>query len=153
MRAFIVGGAGFIGSHLADRLVEQGPVTLYDNLSIGKTDFAHGGTHSLLTTGRTAGFNGPSLNVLGTLTKGATYQVSAWVRLTTGTPATQLKITMQRSLASGTQFDTVAQSAATGVTDGAFVQLTGLYAFSGDDPSGLLLYIESASATASYSPT
>src|SRR5260370_742883 len=28
MRAFIVGGAGFIGSHLADRLVEQGPVTL-----------------------------------------------------------------------------------------------------------------------------
>jgi UDP-glucose 4-epimerase len=39
MRSFIVGGAGFIGSHLADRLVELGPVTLYDNLSIGKTDF------------------------------------------------------------------------------------------------------------------
>ena len=39
MRSFIVGGAGFIGSHLADRLVGEGPVTLYDNLSIGKTDF------------------------------------------------------------------------------------------------------------------
>src|SRR6185503_9175748 len=39
MRSFIVGGAGFIGSHLADKLVEDGPVTLYDNLSVGKTDF------------------------------------------------------------------------------------------------------------------
>lgn len=125
--------------------IPRGPVTLTNS-----TDFAHGGTHSLLTTGRTAGFNGPSLNVLGTLTKGATYQVSAWVRLTTGTPATQIKMTVQRTLASGNQFDTVAQSTATGVTDGAFVQLTGLYAFSGEDPSGLLLYVESSSATASY---
>src|SRR5215813_11813839 len=39
MRSFIVGGAGFIGSHLADKLVEEGPVTLYNNLSIDKTDF------------------------------------------------------------------------------------------------------------------
>src|SRR5260221_191011 len=39
MRSFIVGGAGFIGSHLSDKLVELGPVTLYDNLSVGKTDF------------------------------------------------------------------------------------------------------------------
>src|SRR5215468_8927057 len=39
MRSFIVGGSGFIGSHLADKLVELGPVTLYDNLSLGKTDF------------------------------------------------------------------------------------------------------------------
>src|SRR5258708_23036615 len=39
MRSFIVGGAGFIGSHLADQLVLLGPVTLYDNLSVGKTDF------------------------------------------------------------------------------------------------------------------
>jgi UDP-glucose 4-epimerase len=34
-----VGGAGFIGSHLVDRLVERGPVTVFDNLSVGKTDF------------------------------------------------------------------------------------------------------------------
>jgi UDP-glucose 4-epimerase len=39
MRAFIVGGAGFIGSHLTDKLVEQGPVTIYDNLTIGKPEF------------------------------------------------------------------------------------------------------------------
>lgn len=39
MKSFIVGGAGFIGSHLADRLVLRGPVTLYDNLSVGKREF------------------------------------------------------------------------------------------------------------------
>jgi UDP-glucose 4-epimerase len=39
MRSFIVGGAGFIGSHLTDKLVEEGPVTIYDDLSIGKREF------------------------------------------------------------------------------------------------------------------
>ena len=39
MRSFIVGGAGFIGSHLTDKLVGEGPVTLYDNMSIGKEAF------------------------------------------------------------------------------------------------------------------
>jgi UDP-glucose 4-epimerase len=38
-RFFVVGGAGFIGSHLTDRLVERGRVTVYDNLSIGKREF------------------------------------------------------------------------------------------------------------------
>jgi UDP-glucose 4-epimerase len=38
-RFFVVGGAGFIGSHLCDRLVERGTLTIYDNLSIGKRDF------------------------------------------------------------------------------------------------------------------
>jgi UDP-glucose 4-epimerase len=42
MRSFVVGGAGFIGSHLTDRLVERGPVTLYDNLSVGKREFVAG---------------------------------------------------------------------------------------------------------------
>ncbi len=36
MRAFITGGAGFIGSHLADALVERGDsVTILDNMSSG----------------------------------------------------------------------------------------------------------------------
>jgi UDP-glucose 4-epimerase len=39
VRFFIVGGAGFIGSHLVDLLVERGPVTIYDNLTIGKVEF------------------------------------------------------------------------------------------------------------------
>ena len=39
MKFFITGGAGFIGSHLADRLLSMGEVTVYDNLSSGKWEF------------------------------------------------------------------------------------------------------------------
>ena len=42
MRSFVVGGAGFIGSHLVDRLVDRGPVTIFDDLSVGKTSFIEG---------------------------------------------------------------------------------------------------------------
>ena len=38
-RYFITGGAGFIGSHLVDRLISSGKVTVYDNLSSGKKEF------------------------------------------------------------------------------------------------------------------
>lgn len=42
MRQLVVGGAGFIGSHLVDRLVERGPVTVFDNLSVGKREWIAG---------------------------------------------------------------------------------------------------------------
>jgi len=38
-RHFITGGAGFIGSHLVDRLINSGEITAYDNLSSGKKEF------------------------------------------------------------------------------------------------------------------
>ncbi len=43
MNMFITGGAGFIGSHLADRLLAEGhAVTVYDNLSTGLLEFLEG---------------------------------------------------------------------------------------------------------------
>lgn len=40
MKIIIVGGAGFIGSHLVDLLVSDGhTITIYDNLSSGKKEF------------------------------------------------------------------------------------------------------------------
>jgi UDP-glucose 4-epimerase len=40
MKAFVTGGAGFIGSHLVDSLIKQGHmVTVYDNLSSGNKKF------------------------------------------------------------------------------------------------------------------
>ena len=39
MTYFITGGAGFIGSHVVDRLVPRNGVTVYDNLSTGREEF------------------------------------------------------------------------------------------------------------------
>ena len=42
MKALITGGAGFIGSHLADRLLERGDqVVLLDDLSTGPVSYTH----------------------------------------------------------------------------------------------------------------
>lgn len=39
MKAFVTGGAGFIGSHIVDKLIDAHDVTVYDNLSSGKLKF------------------------------------------------------------------------------------------------------------------
>lgn len=39
MRYFVVGGAGFIGSHLVDLLAERGEITIFDNMTVGKEAF------------------------------------------------------------------------------------------------------------------
>lgn len=38
-RCLVTGGAGFIGSHLVDQLIDRGEVTVYDNLSSGRREF------------------------------------------------------------------------------------------------------------------
>lgn len=47
MRAVVTGGAGFVGSHLVDRLLERGhSVVAYDNLSTGSQRFLAGAERS-----------------------------------------------------------------------------------------------------------
>jgi UDP-glucose 4-epimerase len=43
MKAFVTGGAGFVGSHLVDRLLaDRHEVTAYDNFSTGRREFLAG---------------------------------------------------------------------------------------------------------------
>lgn len=47
MRCFVTGGAGFIGSHLCDRLLADGhEVAVYDNYSTGQPEFLEGARRS-----------------------------------------------------------------------------------------------------------
>jgi endo-1,4-beta-xylanase len=113
------------------------------------TDAAHAGTRSLLTTGRTATFNGPSRELGTLLTAGTAYQFTAYVRLAPGESATQVKMTMRRTPTGGSGlFEQVTSN--TAVTDSGWAIVQGSYGFAGS-ASSLLLYIESTSATASYS--
>jgi endo-1,4-beta-xylanase len=112
------------------------------------TGVANTGTHSLLTSNRTAGFNGPSLNLMPLLSPSTVYQVSVFVRLAAGEPATQAKITVQRTPSGGSAaFDSV--TGFTNLTDGGWTQLQGFYSFSGSVTT-LTLYVESTSANASF---
>lgn len=122
-----------------------GNVTLTNSTAVART-----GSRSLLTTGRTATFNGPSINLTGKLVPGATYQVTGWARLPAGTPATQVSFTVQRTAGGSTSYDSVASSAATGVNDAGWTQITGLYAFAEPVPTSLVLYAQSSSATAPF---
>lgn len=43
MKFLITGGAGFIGSHIAEELINKGEVVVFDNLSVGKKEFSPNG--------------------------------------------------------------------------------------------------------------
>jgi UDP-glucose 4-epimerase len=58
-RFLVVGGAGFIGSHLVERLLERGQVTVFDNLSVGQRSFLSGA----LASGRCELVEGDALDV------------------------------------------------------------------------------------------
>jgi endo-1,4-beta-xylanase len=112
------------------------------------TEVAHAGTHALRTTGRTASWNGPSVELAGKLLTGATYTISAQVRLVAGTAPGTLQLTMQRQPAAGgsTAFDFVTNGA---VTDAAWVELRGSYT-PPTESSQLQLYVETSDAAAAY---
>jgi endo-1,4-beta-xylanase len=92
---------------------------------------------------------GPGLSLTGQLTAGANYAVSMAARLTAGESPTTLQVTVMRTMSDGTNaFDTVVPS--TNVTADAWVTLSGNYSFTASNVTGLILYVQSASATESY---
>src|SRR5690242_6269605 len=112
-------------------------------------------TRSLLTTGRSAGYMGPSLNLLGVnnVVAGATYQVSAYVLLAApdnNNPTATLSIKRTDCAnASGTYTNLVTSGA---LSSTAWTKVQGTFSFGTipGPPTGLTLYIQSSSATDSF---
>lgn len=122
----------------------RGPVTLAVT-----SETSHSGSNSLKTTGRTAGWNGPAIDLLTKIPVSATYQISGWVRLVAGEPASNLKFTLERTPTGGST--TYAQiNAPVATTDSAWVQLQGTLTLPADANSECTLYLESDDPTSAY---
>jgi endo-1,4-beta-xylanase len=129
-----------------DSWIPRGTGTTLTN----STNQANSGAHSLLTTGRTQTFGGPSIDLtklLPPLSPGQTFVFTISVRMAEGQANDMLKMTMQSTISGANTFNTVAGP--TNVTNGAWVKMVGAFTPSAS-ATGLLLYIEGASATSSY---
>ncbi len=117
------------------------------NVSVVDT-LAHSGTHSLQVTGRTAGWNGPGLNILSLLNVGATYRFSGCIRLAQGTAATRTNFALEyKPVGGSTQWIWVGSQSNTTDTDWACVSGSFEYA---TEAESLTLYAEAADTTASF---
>ena len=115
----------------------------------------NGDTHSLLTTNRTAGYMGPSLNLLTVpnVVAGATYQVGAYVLLAApdaSNPTVTLSTKTTDCAATSGAYGNIATSGA--LSNTVWTKVQGTFSFSNlpGPPTGLTLYIQSSSATDSF---
>lgn len=117
---------------------------------VSSTDAARTGTHSLRTTGRTANWNGPALDLRTRLVANTTYQISGWVRLVAGQPTSNVKFTVEMRPTGASDNTYVQVNNAAPVTDAAWVQLQGTFSFTSASNDNLTLYLESDDPTSAY---
>jgi len=115
------------------------------------TATAHGGTHSLLTTGRTANWNGPSISVANKMYVGSVYNISVWVKLLpTDASSHILNVSLQTNLAGTASFPSV--TSYPGITvnaDGNWHQISvlGYNMSNAYDSGGASLYVQTVPAS------
>ncbi|HEY7225903.1 MAG TPA: endo-1,4-beta-xylanase [Micromonosporaceae bacterium] len=124
------------------------------DVTLAIVDEAHGGSHSLSVTGRTANWNGTAIDAMSRLSAGVTYSITGWAKLPTGTPGTTgIHFTVQHRPAgapsdgSGDQYDWVGGSITTSAD--SWVQIGGDYTFPADQ-SAATLYVEAEGATTPF---
>ena len=108
----------------------------------------HSGNYACAVTGRTATYMGIAQSLVGVLTSGQTYNVSAWVRLVSGGNQ-NMQLTVQKTDGSGTGYTLIISNS---VSSSSWTQLSGTYTY---NPSGtvsaLNFYAEvPTSSNASY---
>ncbi len=110
-------------------------------------DHAHTGKKSAWVSGRTAGWQGPVVDVTSLVARGRTYDASAWAQLG-GAASDQVGLTAKVSCSdTGDQFISVARAAA---DDGGFTQLAGTLAVPTCAMTQAVLYVESAGSEDLY---
>jgi GH35 family endo-1,4-beta-xylanase len=104
------------------------------------SDHAHTGKNSARVSGRTAGWQGPVVDVTSLVARGRTYDASAWAQLG-GASSDQVGLTAKVSCSdTGDQFISVARATA---NDGGFTQLAGKLAVPTCAMTQTVLYVES----------
>jgi endo-1,4-beta-xylanase len=107
---------------------------------------AHGGTHSVLTTGRTANFDGPQINVSNKMYPGSEYNLSVWVKLlpTDGTKHV-INMSLQTTFEGTTSFPSITPfPGMTVAADGNWHQISvaGFNMSNNYDPGTAFLYLQ-----------
>ncbi|WP_426514735.1 family 43 glycosylhydrolase [Dactylosporangium sp. McL0621] len=134
------------GNLLANGTMEGGPSgwTVFGAGTLAGSTVAHGGSQSLLLTGRTASWNGPAQDVTSKLTNGHSYATSVWVRSQSGTPSAKVTLAVT---ANGTTNYVQLTPAAT-VNANGWTQLSGTATVSWTGTlTGATLYVETAAGT------
>ncbi|MBO0794097.1 MAG: PHB depolymerase family esterase [Ktedonobacteraceae bacterium] len=119
-----------------------GSGTLTSNTSV-----VHGGTRSLLLTGRTAAWNGISQTVTSKLTNGRSYTTNVWVRAQSGTPSA--KVTLALTVNGSTSYITLAPGKAVNSSGWTLLSGTATVSWSGT-LSSAVWYVETTSGTNSF---
>jgi|GEM_PF-952548 len=111
----------------------------------------HGGSSSLLTTGRAKTYEGVSFNVTDYMQQGGTYDISVWVKLAEGEDATNAKVSLQvdgdENNSGDTNWYTIAGSKE--VTADSWVEFNTEYTLN-TTGSGLSLYVEADTLASFY---
>jgi endo-1,4-beta-xylanase len=142
-------GAGTAQAQLVSHSFEDGTLQGWfarGHTLVNTTEAARTGEHSLKVTGRTAGWNGPGLDLRGVLQPNTEYQISAWVRTVSGQPDAPINFTME-NVPGANQWQWVGSTTATST---AWSQIQGSFTTGAATYTTLQLYAESSNTTLEF---
>ena len=115
------------------------------------TAAAHAGTHSLLTTGRIANWDGPTINVSNKMYPGSRYNISGWVMLTPADGSSHtINMSLQTTLNGNPSYPGITSYPGIPVAaDGQWHQISvmGYNMANAYDPGGATLYFQTVPAS------
>lgn len=138
------------GNLLANGTMENGTTgwTPFGSATLSSaTSIAHGGTRSLLATGRAAAWNGPSQAVTSKLTNGRSYTTNVWARTQSGTSIA--KTTLAVTANGTTKYIRLTTDTAINANGWTLLSGTATVSWAGT-LSAATLYVESTSGTTSF---